>query len=406
MGDAGRGRSRSPAGTEFVSFERIEVLRETYRKTRTQRRGGKNHRRRLKSVCIGLLRIFIQLIDQVLLEFTIGNSGQRSESYYRNRRQQAVDRLSEIIHQNWLPRRDQYILDFSQCEELESEIASAIAVSTDSEGEPQVVEPSEPIGIWSASASSSSRVPTPPPYPPPSVVDRIRRASVTSSNPLIRRPKAPTPVIQPRLSEERVDFELLQRAGIGFSGNLTHRLNGIVVSLDWHQVCDTIRSKYNTLRCDDRGHYYLLDPLKEKLAELKNLATRAARIGGQPVTFVVLSYTHSRTYQDLVLNLLPLESQHLDICLTTKSRCDYGGKLWLLRQICHPSARVWHADDNWQIVKEFLERASDPGVAQVKVAAIKVPKHWRSQRAIQVHWYQSVVEALSLLIESWQANLQ
>ena len=339
MGDAGRDRSRSPVGgTEFVSFERIEGLRKAYRKTRTQKRGGKAHRRRLKGVCIGLLRIFIQLIDLVLREFTIGNSGQRSESYY-NRRQQAVDRLNEIIHQNWLPRRNQYILDFSQCEELESEIASALAVSSDSEGEPQVAEPTGPTGIWSAPASSSSSVPTPPPFPPPTVVDRIRRASVTSSNPLIRprtpvtsstpliRPRAPTPVIQPRLSEERVDLELLQRAGIEFSGNLTRRLNGFVVSLDWHQVCDTIRTKFKTVRCDCRGHYYLLDPLKEKLAELKDLPIRTAQAGGQPVTFVVLSYMHSRTYKDLVLNLLPLESQHLDICLTSKSRCDYGGKL-------------------------------------------------------------------------------
>ena len=31
-------------------FERIEGLREAYRKTRTQKRGGKNHRRRLKGV--------------------------------------------------------------------------------------------------------------------------------------------------------------------------------------------------------------------------------------------------------------------------------------------------------------------------------------------------------------------
>ena len=75
MGDTERDRSRSPVGreTEFVSFERIEGLREAYRKTRTQKRGGNNHRRRLKGVCVGLLRCFIQLIDLVLQEFAIGN---------------------------------------------------------------------------------------------------------------------------------------------------------------------------------------------------------------------------------------------------------------------------------------------------------------------------------------------
>ena len=91
---------------------------------------------------------------------------------------------------------------------------------------------------------------------------------MTASNPLLR-PRAPTPVLQPRFSEETIDLQLLHRAGVEFSGNLTHRIKGIVISLDWHQVCDTIRiSKFQTLRCDDRGHYYLLEPLKEKLAEL------------------------------------------------------------------------------------------------------------------------------------------
>ena len=369
-------------------------MREAYRKTRTQKRGGKNHRRCSKGVCVGLLRCFIQLID-LIQESAIGNRGQRSASYYNNRRQQAVDRLNEIIHQNWLPRRDQYILDFSQCEELESELASAIAVSSDSEGEVQIVEPENPLASVPVPTSSSSRVPRPPPFPPPGIIERIRGASVTSSNPLIR-PRTPTPVLQPRISEERIDLELLRRAGVQFSGNLTHRLKGFVVSLDWHQVCEAIRTRFKTVRCDDRGHYCLLEPLKEKLAELKNLAIRTAQAGGQPVTFVVVSYTHSQTFSDLVLNLVPREREHLDLCLTTKSRCDYGGKLWLLRQICHSDARVWHADDNVQIVREFLDKASDPEVAEAKVAAIKVPKHWWSQRTVQVHWYQNVVDALSL----------
>ena len=111
-----------------------------------------------------------------------------------------------------------------------------------------------------------------------------------SSIPLLR-PRAPTTVLKPRISEERIDLELLRRAGVQFSGNLTHRLKGFVVSLDWHQVCDTIRTRFKTVRCDDRGHYYLPEPLKEKLAEFKNLAIRTAQAGGQPVTFVVYYLT-------------------------------------------------------------------------------------------------------------------
>ena len=397
------GRSRSPVGRG--SFEETERLREAYRKIRTEKRGGKIHKRRLKSICARLLEHLIQLIDLVLQE--VGNRGQGdpSASYYRNRKQQAVDRLEEV-RQGWLPRRNQYILEFSQYEELESELASPIALTSDSEEEE--VRVVEPEGIWrevTSTASSSrdrqpSRVPQQPSHPPPRVVDSIRRATVTSSNPLLR-PRAPAPVLQPRFSDERVDLNLLQRAGVEFSGNLTHRIKGIVVSLDWHQVCDTIRiSKFRTLRCDDRGHYYLLEPLKEKLLQLRDIANRVAQVGGQPVTFVVLSYTHSRTYTNLVLGLLPLESGSIDFSITTRARVGHGGKLWVLRQITDPSAKIWHADDNKDIVAEIIQQAAAENVASAKVAA----KHWRSQRSIQVHWYSNVLDALSLLIETWGAN--
>ena len=200
-------------------------------------------------------------------------------------------------------------------------------------------------------------------------------------------------------------MNLLQSAGVEFSGDFTHRIKGIIVSLDWHQVCDTIRiSKFQTLRCDDRGHYYLLEPLKEKLLALRDIANRVAQIGGQPVTFVVLSYTHSRTFTNLVLGLLPLEAGNIDISITTRARVGRGGKLWVLRQIADPAAKIWHADDNKEIVTEITSQATVDNAASAKVAAIRVPKHWRSQKEIQVHWYSNVLDALSLLIETWRAE--
>ena len=409
-----RDRSRSPVGR--VTFAETEELREAYRKIRGAKRGGRVHQRRLKSICARLLERLIQLVDLVLQEFSVGNRshGDPSAEFYRSRKSQAIERLNEV-RQGWLPRRNEYILEFSRCEELESELASPVALTSDSEEEVQ-----EPEGVWrdplvpsivSSTASGSSghqppRVPQQPPYPPPPrrVVDSIRRATVTSSNPLLR-PRAPAPVLLPRFSEERVDLQLLQRAGVEFSGNLTHRIKGIIISLDWHQVCDTIRiSKFNTLRIDDRGHYYLLDPLKEKIAELKDITNRVAQVGGQPVTFVVLSYTHSRTFSDLVLNLLPLESQFIDFSITTRSRCGEGGKLWVLRQIADQSAKIWRADDNRDIVTEIIGQATATNLASAKVAAIRVPKHWRSQREIQVHWYNNILDALALLIEHWDTS--
>ena len=167
-----RDRSRSPVGR--VTFAETQELREAYRKIRGAKRGGKVHKRRLKSICARLLERLIQLVDLVLQEFSVGNRshGDPSAEFYRSRKSQAIERLNEV-RQGWLPRRDEYILEFSRCEELESELASPIALSSDSEEEVQ-----EPEGVWrdplvpsivSSTASGSSghqppRVPQQPPY--------------------------------------------------------------------------------------------------------------------------------------------------------------------------------------------------------------------------------------------------
>ena len=117
-----------------------------------------------------------------------------------------------------------------------------------------------------------------------------------------------------------------------------------------------------------------------------------------------MSYTHSRTYTNLVLGLLPLEASVIDISITTRARVGRGGKLWVLRQIADPSAKIWHADDSKEIVTEITSQATVDNAAPAKVAAIRVPKHWRSQREIQVHWYSNVLDALALLIETWRAE--
>ena len=138
---------------------------------------------------------------------------------------------------------------------------------------------------------------------------------------------------------------------------------------------------------------------------LRNVANQVAGIGGQPVTVAIVSYTHSRTYTNLVLGLLPLEASVIDISITTRARVGRGGKLWVLRQIADPSAKTWHADDSKEIVTEINSQATVDNAASAKVAAIRVPKHWRSQREIQVHWYSNVLDALALLIEKWRAEV-
>ena len=98
----------------------------------------------------------------------------------------------------------------------------------------------------------------------------------------------------------------------------------------------------------------------------------------QSVTFLSPSWRS-------LLGLLPLESGSIDFSITTRARVGHGGKLWVLRQITDPSAKIWHADDNKDIVAEIIQQAAAENVASAKVAAIRVPKHWRSQRSIQVY---------------------
>ena len=352
----------------------------------------------------------------MLQEFAIGNRGQRSASYYSNRRQQAVDRLDEIINQNWLPRRNQYILDTAEDSDIESELREPVQVSeSEAEEEQQVEPPQDPCG-----ASSSS-------HTVPSISERIKTAKVSTSNPILSkstkaRPKpsvrqsssASAPSAKPKaiaeqvaverpsavevleseaeVLEERIDHDLLRRHGVVIAGDLGDRpLTGLIVSLDWHQVLDTIRTNSQTLRTDNWNWYYLLDPIKERLRAIRNIADQR----GQPLKIIVLSYTHSPTFRDKVLQLLPWESNYIDLAVTTQERTGIGGKVWTLKHLCSSSSRIWHADDNIEICKEIVGDSEQ----RIRVAGIRVPKHWKTQRQLNIHWRQNILYALQIFLK-------
>ena len=151
----GRERSRSPDSAEPVTSERIEQLKETYRKCREQKRGGKQRKRRLKGVCCGLLRFLIQLCIQIVQQSS--SAADPRLDIYKKRQRQAERRLQEVID-GWLPRRDQSILDLGEDSEAESEIREELAISSgEEEGEEQ--ESDTLTGVWLGSASDrSSRI--------------------------------------------------------------------------------------------------------------------------------------------------------------------------------------------------------------------------------------------------------
>lgn len=62
-------------------------------------------------------------------------------------------------------------------------------------------------------------------------------------------------------------------------------MQGLIVSLDWHQVLDTIRTKYKAIRTEDWQWNYLLNPVKYHLSEIRRLAESK----GESVKIIVLS---------------------------------------------------------------------------------------------------------------------
>ena len=158
-------------------------------------------------------------------------------------------------------------------------------------------------------------------------------------------------------------------------------------------MCDTVRTKFKTLRTSG-AWYYLLDPIRERLTQSRSLKI--------PVSVFILSYTHSENFAQLVKDLWPWEQSFIDCAITTSSRVGQGGKVWALEQLCCDSSKVWRADDNSDICDEILRRPQDSPVAIRAAGIIKVPKHWRHQRTVPLYWYNNILEALDNYIEAFK----
>lgn len=394
MGD--RDRSRSLDFSERVTPERLEQLRVSYRKCRQQKRGGKIQRRRLKGVCCGLLRCLIQICIELCESLTPGD---RRIELYSKRQRKAESRLRSVREGN-LPRRDQHVLEFGSDSEVESEVREAVVLS---ETESELEHPTNLEGIWadfpapasSDPAASSSRGVS----SDDSRASRIRGASVSANNPLLKRAKAPAkaspapktpPKAPPAPRVHTIDHSFLRQKGIICNPPIEHPLEGFVISIDWHQVLDTIRTKFKTLRLEDSRWYYLLDPVKERLAEIRSFAAAL----NTPIHIIVLSYTHTPILRDRVLGLYPYESEFIDCAVTTENRSGEFGKAWTLKRICGERARVWHIDDSVEVCREIHQA----GERSFRAAGIKVPNHWRDQRELNIFWHQNVLGALDLLI--------
>ena len=383
-------RERTPRGEEEITPERLEYLRDAFNKSREQHRGGDNHRRRLKGLCCGILRFLIQVLaGYIAYRPTQPQTPSQERAYhhrqraFKRRKEEAENCLWWITAGGWLPRRDQNLLDPGEYE-LDSELGEPIVISDDEDEEDLSSHQQDigqrQLGPWinsnTASGSSDDRA------------ARIRAARVSLDNPLL-------------VSRPLIDHDQLSRAGVQINPPLRHRLRcDVVVSIDWHQVLDTIRlSKYKTLRVDtSSGWYTLLQEVKQRLVRIRELAHQK----GIRLAILVLSYTHSLEFRNRVLGLLPWEAEHLDCAITTEERVGQGGKVWALDQVVEPNTRVWHLDDSPEICREIFEGRRRHQV-NIRAAGIKVPNHWRRQREVTgVFWYQNVLEAFDTLAETFE----
>ena len=371
--DRTRDRSRSPGPRDPITPEKLEQLKETYRKCKVQKRGGDKHRRRLKGVRCGLLRFLIQLCIEIVQNCSSATDPRID--IYKKRQRQAERRLQEVID-GWLPRRDENILDLGEDSEAESEIREEVAISSEEEEEEQ--EPETLAGVWFDSSSDLS--------------SRIRSAPrISASNPLLVRSHQQ----QQRQQQQLVNHALLERHGVRCNPEVRYKLEGLVISLDWHQVCDTVRTQFKTLRTSG-DWYYILDPIRERLTYLRSLSI--------PVTVFILSYNHSEKYSQLVQNLWPWEQDFIDVAVTTRERTGRGGKVWAIEHLCKENSKVWHVDDNIDICREICGRPRNSPVT-IRAAGIKVPTHWKRQREFnQVFWYKNVLDALDGYTEALVAS--
>lgn len=404
-------RSRSPREEEATEItpERLDILRDAYRRSREQRRGGVNHRRRLKGLCCGLLRFLIQLLSEcIAYQPTRAQSTEQERVLYNRRRaflrrrQEAEDTLWWVTERGWLPRRDQDLLGVAEYPEIDSELGEPIVISDEEEesntfpvNNLQLVPY---VGQNQSSASASSQ-----PSVAPSVAAKAKATAKATLAKVKVRPD--NRLLQELRQRASIDVQSLSDKGVVLSpSNHTQKLKGYIISLDWHQVCDRIRRPRNEggdVLTEWNGPYYLLPILKNKLRDtierVRSSIVQEQNYGqvgavGIPIHIIVLSYTHSPKFRDKVLDL-GLQEELLTLSVTTEQRVGVGGKLWTLKHICDRSARIIHVDDNCEILEEIREDWETPGARPLTHAAgISIP---RKRKAQDVFYSRNVLEALS-----------
>ena len=362
-------RSRSPP--------RIDSQREValghqlavgFEKIRRENRAGKSWRRRYKAACLKVLE-HSQFLYQILIQSTHPNSSRQVLQ-----RAGQIDEAIRRCRADQLPKRSEPLLARLSAEsDVDSEAVETVVLTSESETEPVEETERSASGVWGSGRYTAVRVTANNP------LLRSTSSSVpVSSSTSIRAPSRPTsssaasssqPVDLPR----GVDIVPLPNSKVSAR---------VVLSIDWHQVLDTVRFPGQVQR--PRG-YYLLPQITNKLQELKQLVP--------DIVVVVNSYCHCQEYRTGVLSI---PDAVVDYRIVTDRKCGAGGKVDALLSIFE-AERIIHIDDNTEVCSEFQQkivnsRATDR--PQFNIIGIVVPRR-KHQRQLQIDWRKNVIEAVS-----------
>ena len=303
-------RSRSRSASAVNRFLRV----------RAERRGGRSYKRRFKSACLSLLTYFIELLQ------TLQNSPGFDIYDPRNRHliqraDQAWAARQRIRDNQWTPTRFEVLLprlDTAE-DEVDSIVAESLAVTSVSGSEVEEVSASGPVNRPSSATSAPSA---------PSTLASVR---VSRSNPLLnQRVAVPTRILQVSKIEvlPQVEWKYDRKT---------------IVSLDWHQVLDTLRFADYTER---PSGYDLTTSVRDLLQTVKQSIPNCI--------VLVNSYCCAEGYRQGVLSIQPRFPHLVDHCITTSERCGQCGKLSALGHLCSPSCKIIHSAKSFFVERQYI----------------------------------------------------
>ena len=354
-------RSRSPPQRDVSEGYQLAA---GFDKIRRERRGGRNWKRRYRTVCLSLLEFLIDLINRAL-SYHSTDSTRSSSVALRRRLSEVQQRHQECLDWQLPPRREPLLQRFEtenpDTVEIDSDLGESVYNESEAEegfvpsNEPlrpsAVVLSARPSSIWDFENTGGTG----------SSTDRVATVESESESFDDGQPLEPLP---PPPAEYLVDWEFLKRTGVTladpakgeiiwdpktgdpanppFQGKILCDQRS-VFSIDFHNVCDIHRTSWRSAT-----RYW--DSVGPQAAE----AVRKLSIY---FNTVICSYCHSQFRTDRVVAacLNQFTDRTVKLVIITKQPTGPHGKLAILKSLVDPcTSVVFHIDDGPHILSEIV----------------------------------------------------